>query len=116
DRSANRIFLRPAEPRHTFINYDHSRSVEHVLVGELTPLQERDTYRSEVVWASDAVVRARHVPGFGRRLTLNLEALASASFKGELSNGAYGHDARNRADMFIDVLAEARQSGWPSVD
>ena len=80
-------------------------------MSELAPLQDWNAHRPEVIRTCHAVVRAWQVSGVGRRLALNLEASPGIPFEGQVSNSAHRHHPGDRADVLLDILAEARQPG-----
>src|ERR1039457_2336701 len=116
DRSADRIFLGPKGARHRLVDDDRSRRTDGILRRELPPLQDRNAHGPEVVWAGDAVARARQVPGGRRRPSLDLEAPARVPVKGQMPDGSYGHHARDRAHVLLEIPTKARQTGRTDVN
>src|ERR1017187_8754265 len=116
DRSADRIFLGPKGARHRLVDDDRSRRTDGILRRELPPLQDRNAHGPEVVWAGDAVARARHLSGSRRRLSLDLKTPARVSLKGQMPDCANGHNARNSAHMLVEILTKTRQTRRTHVD
>src|SRR5262249_45658263 len=112
---AKRILALPEFVRHFFVNDDDLLRGQRVLMRELTAFEHWDADGSEVARARDAVSGAGLIGHAGVGCAFDGESSARASLHGEMAGRADGENARNSADMLINVLTKALQSRRPYV-
>src|SRR5262245_17495517 len=89
DALPQRVFIRPISPGHCLVDDYHTWRVLRIQLCKLSPADQPDTHRLEVIWTNNAVSGARLIFRAGIRFPFDYELPARiSSSDGQMADGA----------------------------